>query len=244
MKDHAWVAEWEQGRITRQQAEEYAWKDFSDGCTVEELMRDSETARQAVDEFVNDTGIRDFRSYDPEVDRRMNGVPLDLEDLLVGYIERQAEHGWGGALAEEWVVALAGVVPGGETEARTVVGVCPVSQAEPSSHVAICPDQESAAREAAVIASALSLPLYDGVNASTAPVAARAYLDLEGDGTDRYAEAADLARRTGAPVPEVGVLGRKRVPERNGREQESAEHPEARVITRQKLQTGKEGPER
>ena len=244
MKDRAWVADWEQGRITRQQAEECAWKDFSDECTVEELMTDNETARQAVEEFVNDMGIRDFRSYDPEVDRRINSVPVDLEELLVGYIEQQIKHEQDGATQEEWVVALASVVSTGETEARTVVGVCSVSQAEPYSHVAICPDQESAAREAAVIAAALDLPLYDGVDSSAVPVVAGTYIDVESDGTDQYAEAADLARRNGTPVPQVGVLGRDRVGGQDDRGLQSPRHRVERLIPRHQTRPEKDGPQR
>ena len=244
MKNHPWVTDWEQGRITRQQAEEYAWKDVAGGCTVEELIGDSEIVRQAVDDFVTDTGIRDFRSYDAEVDRRMNGVPVDLEDLLVGYIGRQVQNDKGGAMGEEWIVALASAASKGETEARTVVGVCIVSQAETFSHVAICPDQESAAREAAVIANALGLPLYDGADTYVGPVTAEGYIDLDGDGTDQYAEAADLARRNGAPVPQVGVLGRDKGPGLGDRQQGSPGYRGQRVIRQHYTHEEKDGLER
>ena len=38
MKDLAWVEDWEQWRITRQQAKECAWRDLSDGFSAEVLL--------------------------------------------------------------------------------------------------------------------------------------------------------------------------------------------------------------
>ena len=145
---------------------------------------------------------------------------------------------------EEWVVALADAMLGGGTEVRTVVGVCPASQAEPFSHVAVCPDQESAVREAEVIATVLGLPLYDVKDLHATAVVAEGYIDLDGDSTDQYAEAADRARRNGSPVPLVGVLGRGMVPGRGDQGLEPPGHQSLRLVARHQAKPEKDGPER
>lgn len=127
----------------------------------------------------------------------------------------------------------------GGAEARTMVAICQVSLAELSSQVASCPDQESAAYEVGAIASALGLPLYDGADARAVPVAAEGYINLDWDGTDRYAEAAALARRTGAAMPQVGVVGGNPSAEHDDRRKESPDQPPLRVIPRHQAESDK-----
>ncbi len=110
---------------------------------------------------------------------------------------------------EEWVIVMVEAVPLGGGEARPMVGICPVSVSDPHSDVAICPDEESAAYEAAAVAEALGLPLYDGADPHPMPLDAARYVDRDWDGTDRYAEAAAIARRDGAPMPQVPSIQAK-----------------------------------
>lgn len=92
----SWLESWEAGELPVQQAQDLAWQQYvTDLDTTFNEVSDGDMdpahARFHVEQYVHDMGIRDFRSVNPEVDRQLNGVPVDLEDLLAGYMRRQLE---------------------------------------------------------------------------------------------------------------------------------------------------------
>ena len=81
-RDGTWVADWERGRMGRQEAEGRAWKTFAGDLTPEQAIEDFNSPESAANDVASE--IRDMRPYDEEVDGE-SGIPQDVEALPAGH---------------------------------------------------------------------------------------------------------------------------------------------------------------
>lgn len=86
-RDSFWMADWEQARISREEAERRVEETFAGKLTAEEVMQGADSPMAAAQEIIWE--VRELRSYDAEVDHQQ-GIPKDLEELLAGHLERVA----------------------------------------------------------------------------------------------------------------------------------------------------------
>ena len=97
-------------------------------------------------------------------------------------------------MREEWAVGIVNGRMQDETERRDMVAIGEVSSFAGESVVIICDDDAEANRIAEVVATQTGLPMYDGADPFPDAGDASAYVDVDADGPDPYADLRNAAQ--------------------------------------------------